>query len=171
MGKNSSHGTRVDRTKISLGGASDRKHISKGCQKLLELKLIKGKTIDYGCGYGFDAITNNWDRFDPYYHDIEIETKYDTVTCINVLSAVSTKVRKNIIENIQDILKDDGNAYFVVPRNLPKSGKYSGYHRRPQTYVILTLESVYNDKDIEIYKLNKTDEYKDKTIPLGEDKS
>ncbi len=157
---------RVDRIKVAYGGATQRKHESKGCSKLKELNLIQGNTLDYGCGYGFDAISNEWSRYDPYYHDVKLEDKYDTITCINVLSAVSTKIRGEIIDNIKELLQDDGNAYLVVPRNLPINGKYSGYNRRPQTHVILTLESMHKDNHLEIYRLRKNSDYKDKTIKL-----
>jgi hypothetical protein len=116
---------------------------------------------------GYDAINNGWSRYDPYYHDVEPKGKFDTITCINVLSAVSAKIRGDIIDNIKNLLADNGNAYLVVPRNLPIGGKYSGYNRRPQTHVVLTLESVYKDKSLEIYRLRKNSDYKDKTINLG----
>ena len=61
------------------------------------------------------------------------------------------------------MLKEDGNAYFGIPRNLPVKGKLSGYARRPQNYVVLTLESMYKDNKIEIYKFSKNSVYKDKT--------
>ena len=46
---------RINRTKVYLGGAPKRKYESKASYILKKLNLIKGKTIDYGCGYGFDA--------------------------------------------------------------------------------------------------------------------
>ena len=124
--------------------------------------------MDYGCGYGFDAEVNNWESYDPYYNDIKIEGLFDTIVCTNVLSAVSSKIRKEIIENIRDLLNDNGNAYFAIPRNLPLKGKLSGYARRPQNYIILTLESIYNDNKIEIYKFNKNSDYIDKTKNICE---
>lgn len=41
---------RVDRVKVSRGGATQRKHESKGCMKLKEFDLIQGTILDYGCG-------------------------------------------------------------------------------------------------------------------------
>ena len=159
---------RVNRIKVALGGASNRKNESKTSKILKQLKILKDEVLDYGCGYGFDAMKNNWDRYDPYYYDIEIKKTYQNIVCINVLSAVSSLVRQEIIAKINDILRDTGIAYLCVPRNLPKIGKYSGYQRRPQNYVILTLPSIYLDKDIEIYEFKKNSSYKDKTKNIGE---
>ena len=159
---------RVDGVKVSLGGAPERKSESKSSIILKNLKLINGRTLDFGCGYGFDADKNNWEKYDPYYFDNKIEGTYDTIVCINVISAVSSKIRKDILNNIQELLNENGKAYLSVPRNIPIKGKFSGYERRPQSYVILTLKSMYKDKKIEIYELNKKDKFKDKTFKIGE---
>mgnify|MGYP003333916458 CR=1 FL=1 len=154
---------RVDRVKVSLGGAMKRKTPSQASLLYNKLNLIKGRVLDYGCGYGLDAEVNNWESYDPYYNDVEVEGLFDTIVCTNVLNAVSSKIRSQIIENIRDLLKEDGNAYFGIPRNLPVKGKLSGYARRPQNYIVLTLESMYKDNKIEIYKFSKNSMYKDKT--------
>ena len=68
------------------------------------------------------------------------------------------------------MLEDYGLAYLIAPRNIPKKGKYSNFQRRPQNYVILSLKSIYNDKNLEIYELKKDDKYVDKTHNIGEKK-
>ena len=55
----------------------------------------------------FDAKVNNWESYDPYYNDVKLEGLFDTIVCTNVLSAVSSKIRIEIIENIRDLLKVD----------------------------------------------------------------
>ena len=159
---------RINRVKVSLGGAIKRKTPSKASLLYNKLNILKGRVLDYGCGYGLDAEINKWESYDPYYNDIILNGKFDTIVCTNVLSAVSSKIRHQIIENIRELLNEDGFAYFAVPRNLPIKGKLSGYERRPQNFILLTLESVYLDKDIEIYKFNKISEYKDKTNNICE---
>ena len=161
--------SRVNKTKVLLGGAMNRKNPSKSSSILLNLKILSDDVLDYGCGYGFDADYYKWDKFDPYYFDYYPDKKYSNIVCINVLNVVSKKIRKEIITNIQDLLKEDGKAYLCVPRNIPIKGKYSGFERRPQNYVILSLKSIYNDKDIEIYELEKNSSYTDKTFNIGED--
>ena len=116
---------RVDRVKVSLGGAMKINTPSQSSLLYNKLNLIKGRVLDYGCGYGLDAELNNWESYDPYYNDVKVEGLFDTIVCTNVLSAVSSKIRNQIIENIRDLLKEDGNAYFGIPRNLPIKGKLS----------------------------------------------
>ena len=64
-----------------------------------------------------DADKNNWEKYDPYYFDNKIEGTFDTIICINVISAVSSKIRKEILNNIQELLNENGKAYLSVPRN------------------------------------------------------
>lgn len=141
---------------------------SKTSEILVNMNILKGNILDFGCGYGFDADHYGWKKYDPYYHDVKITEKYDTIVCMNVLNVVSSKIRKEVTDNVQELLNDDGIGYLCVPRNIPTNGKFSGYHRRPQNYVVLSLESIYNDKNIEIYKLTKNDKIKDTTINIGE---
>jgi hypothetical protein len=159
---------RMNRVKVSLGGAIQRKTPSKASIIYKNLNILKGRILDYGCGYGLDAKVNNWESYDPYYNDVKLEGLFDTIVCTNVLSAVSSKIRIEIIENIRDLLKEDGCAYFAMPRNLPVKGKLSGYARRPQNYVVLTLESIYKDNKIEIYKFKKFSKFVDKTKNINE---
>lgn len=160
--------SRVNKTKVLIGGAMNRKNPSKAASILNELNLLKENILDYGCGYGFDADYFNWEKYDPYYFDNYPKQKFNNIVCINVINVVSSKIRKEIIENIQELLEDNGKAYLVAPRNIPKKGKYSNFERRPQNYVVLSLNSIYNDKNLEIYELNKEDKYIDKTFNIGE---
>lgn len=155
---------RIDRGKVARGGAPVRKYPSKGSTYLAEHKLITGRTLDYGCGYGMDAKTYGWESYDPYYNPVKLEGEFDTIVCTNVLSAVSKVFREEIIKSMKDLLKDTGMGYLIVPRNIPLRGKYSGFSRRPQYHVILTLPSVYKDADMEIYQLTKNSVYDDKTL-------
>ena len=166
--------SRVNKTKVLIGGAMNRKNPSKAATILNELNLLdkneneNENVLDYGCGYGFDADYFHWEKYDPYYFDNFPQKKFKNIVCINVLNVVSSKIRKEIIENIQELLENDGTAYLIAPRNIPKKGKYSNFERRPQNYVILTLKSIYNDKNLEIYELKKNDDYVDKTYNIGE---
>jgi hypothetical protein len=159
---------RVNKTKVLIGGALKRKNPSKASTIFQQLNILSENTLDYGCGYGFDADYNKWDKYDPYYFDNYPIKKYTNIVCINVLNVVSSKIRKEIITNIQELLEPSGTAYLVIPRNIPIKGKYSNFERRPQNYVILTLNSIYKDKHLEIYELKKDSIYMDKTFNIGE---
>jgi len=39
--------------------------------------------------------------------------KFKNIVCINVLNVVSKKIRIEIIQNIQELLEDDGISYFM----------------------------------------------------------
>lgn len=145
---------RVNRGKVARGGATNRKYPSLASTYIHSQGLDKGRVLDFGCGYGIDAKTYGWEAYDPYYSSYQLSGKYDTVVCINVISAVSEDNQRKIIEEIRSVLAPDGIAYISVPRNLPKQGKLSGYHRRPQRYVILNEPSIYHlPQKYEIYKL------------------
>jgi hypothetical protein len=65
--------------------------------------------------------------------------------------------------DIQQLLTDEGNAYLAVPRDLPKTGKL-GMHHSLQNYVVFTLPSVFCDRKLEIYLLQKNaNTFKDRT--------
>lgn len=159
---------RVNKTKVLIGGAIKRKNPSKASEILLNLNLLEKDVLDYGCGYGFDADYFKWDKFDPYYFGKYPDKKYKNIVCINVLNVVSSKIRKEIIQNINELLENDGIAYLVAPRNIPTKGKYSGFERKPQNYVVLSLNSVYKDKNLEIYEFKKNESYIDSTYNIGE---
>ena len=160
--------SRVNKTKVLLGGAMKRKNPSKAATVLQELNVISDNVLDYGCGYGFDADYFGWEKYDPHYFDDYPTKQFDTIVCNYVMNVVSSRTRQEIIENIKELLTEDGKAYLTAPRNIPVGGKYSGYQRRPQNYVTLSLNSIYCDKNIEIYELNKYDEYVDTTRNIGE---
>jgi len=155
---------RIDKGKVARGGATIRKFPSRGATIIFNKKLNIGRVLDYGCGYGMDASTYNWESYDPYYNPTKLEGLFDTIICTNVLSAVSKANREEIIESIRELLKDASISYIIVPRNISIKGKYSGYNRRPQYYVILDLESIYKDDVLEIYKFSKNDIFIDKTF-------
>ena len=161
---------RVNKTKVLLGGAIKRKNPSLASELLKKLNLLSDDVLDFGCGYGFDADFYKWSKYDPCYFDNFPTKKFKNIVCINVLNVVSSRIREEIINNIKELLEDNGIAYLCVPRNIPIKGKYSNFERRPQNYVILSLKSLYKDKKIEIYELKKDSLYKDNTFNIGESK-
>ena len=137
---------RVNKTKVLLGGAIKRKNPSYTSDILKKLNILSDDVLDYGCGYGFDADFYKWNKYDPCYFDNFPTKKFKNIVCINVLNVVSSRIREEIINNIKDLLEDNGVAYLCVPRNIPVKGKYSNFERRPQNYVILTLKSLYKKR-------------------------
>ena len=153
---------RIDRAKRALGGAIKRSRPSRAAKIIAEQGRSVGRVLDYGCGFGFDAQTYSWERYDPYYHATEPSPPYDTIVCISVLNALSRNNRAKAITRIRSLLAADGRAYLAVPRDIPLTGKL-GMHHSLQNYVVLTLPSIYRDEHLEIYEMSKTTEFQDKT--------
>lgn len=150
----------IDKQKRAWGGAIKRTSPSKAA--VLLSKLVRGRTLDYGCGWGFDADYFKWESFDPYYRPRKLEGSYDTIVCISVINALSRNNRAKVIEKIQGLITESGTAYLAVPRDLPVTGKM-GIHHSLQNYVVLTLPTVYSDASLEIYSLKKGSKFNDKT--------
>ena len=78
---------------------------------------IKGRTLDYGCGRGKDVQFLNCEGYDPHYQPIEPTGQYDTILCQYVLNTIPhQKVRKQVLNRIEDLLAPDGCAYITVRR-------------------------------------------------------
>ena len=126
-----------------------RKLPSKPARFLNELGLLKGKMLDYGCGYGLDAMLFHMDRFDPaFFPKRKFKGKYDIIVCIYVLNVVSTKEQNKIIINVKKLLRKGGKAYFAVRRDLKIKTK-------TQRIVKLNLSKLVENSSFCIYKLNQ----------------
>ena len=101
---------RIDRGKHALGGAIKRTRPSHAANVLVDRGLVRGRTLDYGWGYGLDAATFGWVAYDPYYRPIDPVGPYDTIVCILVLNALSRANRARVIERVRGLLAADGRA-------------------------------------------------------------
>jgi len=153
---------RIDRQKRALGHAIKRTKPSRAATYLVSNGLVRGRVIDYGCGYGFDADHYGWDSYDPYYRPTPPEGEYDTVVCTNVLSALTRANRRDVLTAVDGLLSARGTAYLAVPRNLPESGRMGVGHTL-QNYVVLTLPLVHEDRRFAVYALQKGARFRDKT--------
>ena len=145
-----------------LGGAIRHEEISFAARWLVENKRVREPVLDFGCGHGFDADHFGWTGYDPYYRQQEPSGTFNTVICNHVLNMLTRESRQSVLSSIQKFLNDDGNAWLVVPRNIPVIGKL-GARKRIQNYVVYDLPSVYDDDQLEIYQLAPKAKAKDKT--------
>jgi hypothetical protein len=150
-----------------LGGAPDRKVLSKTARVLIEGELIRGRVLDYGCGLAFDADQQGWEAYDPYYRPGEPIGPYDTIVVNHVVNILTRASRGQLLQTINALLAPGGTAYISVARNIPVSGK-PGPRRRIQNYVILTLPSIFADDEEEIYGLAKDAVFEDRTREFEE---
>lgn len=120
---------------------------------LNEQNLINGRSLDYGCGKGFDAEALNMVGYDPYYAPDTLKGNFDTITCnyvLNVLDDLDTVFVA--LMTIRGRLEIEGTAYITVRRDKMAEGYTT---RGFQATVILNLESIRKTPRYEIYKLTK----------------
>jgi len=150
-----------------LGGAPNRKVLSKTARVLIARNLIRGRVLDYGCGFGFDADQQGWEAYDPYYRPGKPTGMYDTIMVNHVADILTRASRAELLETVNALLAAGGSAYISVARNIPISGK-PGPRRRIHNYVVLTLPSIFADDEEEIYRLAKDAMSEDRTREFEE---
>jgi 2-polyprenyl-3-methyl-5-hydroxy-6-metoxy-1,4-benzoquinol methylase len=145
-----------------LGGAVRRKTVSKTARFLDEHRLLRGRVLDYGCGFGFDADHFGWEAYDPHYRQKLPEGLFDTIVCNHVANMLTRESRLKLFQALQALLAPQGKAYVSVSRKVPRSGKIA-LRKRIQNYVVLTLPSLFRDGELGIYRLEAGSAFEDRT--------
>ena len=137
--------------------AMSRKGASAPLKFLYSKNMISGTVLDYGCGKGSDAkhlIDSGFDAkgYDPYWNPIDIDNqKFDTILCTYVFNVLDYEEEELLLSSIKNHLKDDGQAYITVRRDVKKDGYTSrGFQRN----VNLNLPIVKENSGFCIYKLS-----------------
>jgi diadenosine tetraphosphate (Ap4A) HIT family hydrolase len=146
--------------KFSHLTAIERIYLSFPARFLLEKNLLKGKIIDFGCGFGNDVKLLQQKGFDitgydPYYFPQYPNEKFDTIICFYVLNVLFPEEQANVIMGVSHFLKPGGKAYFAVRRDVKKEGFREHYvHKKPtyQCNVKLPFNSIHLDESCEIYE-------------------
>lgn len=140
--------------------AKERDAISFPAKVLLRQKLLHGKILDFGCGFGKDVESlkdKNFDTigFDPHYFPNFPDEKFDTIICFYVLNVLFPEEQASVLMDVSKLLKDGGKAYFAVRRDI----KFEGFrthkvHKKPtyQCNVKLPFKSIYKNENVEIYE-------------------
>jgi Methyltransferase domain len=145
-----------------LGGAVRRETVSRTARFLDEHRLLRGRVLDYGCGFGFDADHFGWEAYDPHYRQKLPDGLFDTVVCNHVANMLTRDSRQELFRALQALLAPQGKAYVSVSRKIPKAGKVA-LRKRIQNYVVLTLPSLSRDDELEIYRLEAGSDFEDRT--------
>lgn len=140
--------------------AIERDYLSFPAHYLLQQKLIKGKVLDFGCGFGNDVKLLQKEGidiigYDPFYFPQYPENKFDTIFCFYVLNVLFRDKQEDVIREISQLLKPGGIAYFAVRRDLKNEGFREHYVHKKYTYqcvVKLPFKSLYQDERREIYQ-------------------
>ncbi|HKJ32660.1 MAG TPA: HIT domain-containing protein [Balneolales bacterium] len=139
--------------------AKERKYPSYPTKKLYRMGRIKGRVLDFGCGYGADVKflkTQSFDivGYDPVYAPDYPDGKFDTIICNYVLNVLLPVEQASVLMQISELLKPGGHTYFTVRRDVRYEGfrTHRKYHKKTyQCNVKLPWESIFQNEFCEIY--------------------
>lgn len=140
--------------------AIQRNDLSVPTRYLLTHNLLKGRILDFGCGYGFDAdelsrLGFDIVGYDYYYRPDFPEGKFDTILCNYVLNVLEPYAQAEILMNVTNLLSPHGCAYFAVRRDLKDEGFRLHAIHRQYTYqcnVYLPYKSLIANSSYELYQ-------------------
>ena len=92
---------------------------------LLQHDLLKGRILDFGCGFGYDTDELKRRGYDitgyDYYYRIEYpEGKFDTIFSVYVLNVLERYAQAEVMMDIDHLIDPKGTVYFAVRRDLMK---------------------------------------------------
>ena len=142
--------------------AIKRTDLSAPVRYLLQHDLLKGRILDFGCGFGYD--TDELKRrgyditgYDYYYRTEYPEGKFDTIFCVYVLNVLEPYAQAEVMMNVSNLLSPKGTAYFAVRRDLKEEGFRLHAIYREYTYqcnVRLPFLSLDCNSSYELYQYN-----------------
>ena len=142
--------------------AIKRTDLSVPVRYLLQHDLLKGRILDFGCGFGYD--TDELKRrgyditgYDYYYRPEYPEGKFDTIFCVYVLNVLEPYAQAEVMMNVSNLLSPKGTAYFAVRRDLKEEGFRLHAIYREYTYqcnVRLPFVSLECNPSYELYQYN-----------------
>ena len=129
---------------------------------LKEHNLLKGRILDFGCGYGFDTDELHKQGYDitgyDYYYRPEFPNgKFDTIICNYVLNVLEPYAQAEVMMNVTNLLEPNGTAYFAVRRDIKEEGFRLHAIHRQYTYqcnVRLPFKSLECNSSYELYQYN-----------------
>lgn len=149
--KNHPHLTAIQRTDLSVP-----------TRYLLKHNLLKGRILDFGCGFGYD--TDELKRrgfditgYDNHYRPDYPEGKFDTIICHYVLNVLEPYEQAEVLMDVSHLLSPKGTAYFAVRRDLAEEGFRIHAIHKQYTYqcnVRLPFPSLERNGSFELYQYN-----------------
>ena len=142
--------------------AIKRTDLSVPTRYLLQHDLLKGRILDFGCGFGYDADelkNRGFDiiGYDYYYRPNYPEGKFDTIICNYVLNVLEPYAQAEVLMNVTNLLSPNGTAFFAVRRDLTEEGFRLHAIHKQYTYqcnVKLPFQSLVRNSSFELYRYN-----------------
>ena len=142
--------------------AIKRTDLSVPVRYLLEKNLLKGKILDFGCGFGYDTDELkkrgfNIVGYDYYYRSDFPKGKFDTIICVYVLNVLEPYAQAEVLMNITNLLSPKGTAFFAVRRDIKDEGFRLHAIHKQYTYqcnVVLPFQSLISNSSYELYQYN-----------------
>lgn len=117
------------------------------------------KVLDFGCGKCASVNPPHWFNYDPHYAPMDlsvIHNRMDIVICNYVLCTLPKEERLKVLQEIQLLLTEWGNAYISVRNDKPKQGwglSSKGTYQGRCEHV--TDNMLYGNSQFRIYHLTK----------------
>ena len=142
--------------------AIKRTDLSVPTRYLLQHNLLKGRILDFGCGFGYDTDElkkrgHDIIGYDYYYRPDYPEGKFDTIICNYVLNVLEPYAQAEVLMNITNLLSPKGTAFFAVRRDLTEEGFRLHAIHKQYTYqcnVKLPFQSLTHNSSYELYQYN-----------------
>lgn len=140
--------------------AKERDNLSFPARVLLERKLLIGKVLDFGCGFGNDVKVLSSkgleiSGYDKHYYPNYPAEKFDTIICFYVLNVLLPEEQSTVLMELSRLIKPTGKVYIAVRRDIKYEGFRTHKIHQKKTYqcnVILHSKSVYRNENCEIYE-------------------
>lgn len=133
--------------------AIHRDRMSAPAQWLKDNGHLSGVGLDYGCGHGEDARRLKYAAYDPYFAPDRPTLNFDTILCTYVLNSIDHESVKEVLKDVNGLLRPGGKAFLTVRRDIKRTTTTS--RGTTQRVIKLPLPIMKDCDGFCIYKMDK----------------